>query len=187
MANESDLKYDGTQILLADHATDFGSAPATAANSLIIGSPTDYQLDLTSLTASGGARESAKIDFGDPRASMYILGACIEFASAPNDGDVVDFFLAGSPSATAATGNPANLTGADAAFTDTTGSLAQMQYVGSLTCRNNVLNISTQLGVFRPSYRYGILVVVNNADQAIAATMDETHITMTPLAYVPGA
>ena len=186
MADESDLKYDGTQLLFGDHATDFGAAPTTAANSIIIGTPTDVQIDLTSVAASGGARESAQFDFGDPRASMYIVDACVEFAVAPSDGDTVDFYLGMSPSATAATGNPGSLTGSDAAYTDTSGKLAQMKYIGSLTCENSTINIG-HVGRLQPSHRYGILVVVNNADQALHTVMDETHITLTPIAYVPGA
>lgn len=183
--NDTDLKYGATQLLFADHAADFGAAPATAANSLIIGTPTDVQIDLTGVAASGGARASTKTgDLGATRDPLYMVDACIEFAVAPTDGDTVDFYWAGSPSATAGTGNPAALTGSDAAFTDTSGLLGQMQYIGSLSCRNNVLNIG-HVGFLVPHHRYGILVVVNNADQALAGagSMDETHITLTPITY----
>lgn len=190
MANESDLTYDGNQLLFADHATDFGASPATAANSLLVGSQTDIQIDLTGVAASGGARQSAKsASLGDPRVSMYLFDACIEFETAPTDGGTVDFYWAGSPSATAATGNPGGATGSDAAFTDTEGNLNQMQFIGSMTVRNNVINIGF-VGILMPHHQYGSLVVVNNADQALRSTataMDETHITATPLAYVPGA
>lgn len=190
MANESDLKYDGNQLLFADHATDFGAASATAANSLLVGAQTDIQLDLTGVVASGGARQSAKSgDLGDPRVSMYRFDACIEFETAPTDGGTVDFYWGGSPSATAGTGNGAGLTGSDAAFTDTAGLLGQLTYIGSLVVRNNVICIG-HVGILRPDHQYGSLVVVNNADQALRSTataMDETHITATPLAFVPGA
>lgn len=183
MANEVLIKY-GTQLLFADHATDFGSAPATAANSLIIGTPTDVQLDLTGVAGSGGARESDKIgDLGDTRARLYAVDACLEFETAPTDGGRVDFYWAESPSATAGTGNAAGLTGSDAAFTDTAGNLAQMVRIGSLFVRNNVINIG-RVGLLAPQQRYGSLVVVNNTDQALRSTataMDETHITMTPI------
>lgn len=191
MANESDLKYDGNQLLFADHAADFSSGtPNTGSYSLLVGTQTDVQLDLTNLAASGGARESAKTaSLGDPRVSMYRVDACLQFETAPTDGKEVSFYWAGSPSSTSGTGNPGALTGVDAAYTATTGSLAQMQYIGSLMCRNNVINIG-YVGTFRPDHQYGILVVVNNADQALKSTataMNETHITLTPLAYVPGA
>lgn len=187
MVNETYIK-NGTQLLYADHAADFGAAPATAANSLIIGTPTDVQIDGTSVAASGGARQSAKsADLGDgTRGTYFRVDACVEFAVAPSDGDSVGFYWAGSPSPAAATGNPGGVTGSDAAFTDTTGNLAEMQYIGSLTCRNNVICIG-KVGAFIPEHRYGSLVIVNNADQAMHTAMDETHVTLTPIIYMPGA
>ena len=189
-ANDTKIKYGATQLVFADHATDFNNTPATAANSLIIGTPTEVQIDLTGVAASGGARESNKTaDLGDPRDAMYLVEACLEFETAPTDGGSVAFYWAGSPSGTAGTGNPGGLTGADAAFTDTTGNLAQMQFIGSLTVRNNVINIG-QVGFLQPWHRYGILVVVNNASTALRSTataMDETHITMTPVVLHPAA
>lgn len=183
MANEILLK-DGTQLLFADHATDFGAAPATAANSLIIGTPTDVQLDLTGVAATGGARESTKsADLGATHAQQYSVAACLEFETAPADGGGVDFYWAQSPNSTAGTGNPGGTTGSDAAFTDTVGNLGQMQYIGRLSARNNVINIGA-VGVFTPMFRYGMLVVVNNASTALRSTataMDETHIVMTPM------
>lgn len=182
MANEVLLKT-GVQFLFADHATDFGAAPATAANSLIIGTPTDVQIDLTGVAASGGARESAKGDLTTPWASKWAVHACLEFETAPTDDGAVHFYWGASPSSTAGTGNPGGLTGADAAFTDTPGNLGQMQRIGSLIVRNNVINIG-KVGAFTPHFQYGTLVVVNLTDQNLRSTataMDETHITMTEL------
>jgi len=183
MPNEY-LTKDGTQLLFADHATDFGAAPATAANSLIIGTPTDVQLDLTGVAATGGARASTKSgDLGSVKAPAYSVNACLEFETAPADGGSVDFYWALSPSVAAATGNPGGVTGTDAAFTDTAGNLGQMQPVGSLSLVNNVINIG-YVGTFVPRFRYGSLVVVNNGSTALRSTataMDETHIVMTPI------
>lgn len=183
MANEVLTKY-GTQLLFADHATDFGAAPATAANSLIIGTPTDVQIDLTGVAASGGARQSAKTgDLGATRAMVYAVDACLEFETAPADGGAVEFYWNASPNSTAGTGNSGGTTGSDAAFTDTTGNLGQMQFIGVLTVRNNVINIG-HVAMFAPAHRYGSLVVVNQASTALRSTataMDETHITMTPV------
>lgn len=182
MANEVLVKT-GSQWLFADHATDFGAAPATAANSLISGTPTDVQIDLTGVAASGGARASAKATLSTPWASMWSVDACIEFETAPTDGGAVHFYWAASPSSTAGTGNPGGLTGSDEAHTDTTGTLGQMIRIGSLIVRNNVICIG-HVGVITPPYEYGMLVVVNQADQALRSTataMDETHIVMTEL------
>ncbi|MGI9297086.1 MAG: hypothetical protein ACR2QC_04210 [Gammaproteobacteria bacterium] len=182
MANEVLVKH-GAQLLFADHATDFGSAPATAANSLIIGTPTNVQIDLTGVAASGGARQAAKADLTTPRALRWSVSACLEFETAPADGGEVGFFWASSPSSTAGTGNPGGTTGSDAAFTDTDGNLGQMQYIGSLYVRNNVINIGF-VGIFVPQFQYGNLVIVNRASTALRSTataMDETHIVMNEL------
>lgn len=182
MANEVLIKQ-GIQFLFADHATDFGAAPATAANSLIQGAPTDVDIDLTGVAAAGGARESDKLDLTTPWGARWSLDACVEFETAPSDGDTVEFYWAPSPNTTAATGNVGGLTGVDAAFTDTVGNLGQMVFVGSLLVRNNVINIG-HIGIISPPYQYGILLVVNNADQAFRSTataMDETHIVLTEI------
>ncbi len=182
MANEI-LQKIGLQLLFADHATDFGAAPATAANSLIIGAPTDVQIDLTGLAASGGAREAAKASLVTPWSSRWTVDACTEHETAPADGGVVVFYWAASPSSTAATGNPGGLTGVDAAFTDTAGILGQFQWIGSLLLRNNVINIG-HVGVFSPVFEDGILAIVNQGSTAMRSTataMDETHIVMTEI------
>lgn len=185
MATNDVLLRDGTQLLFADHAADFGAAPATAANSLIIGTPTDVQIDGTNLAAAA-ARQSAKTaDLGAARAYLYFVSACLEFASAPTSGGTVDFYWAESPSATAGTGNPAGVSGADAAYTGTSGdsladSLLVLTYIGSLILTADVINIGP-VGSFTPGYRYGSLVLVNNGSTGFHATvMDETHIVMTP-------
>lgn len=188
-ANDTKIKYGSPQFLFADHATDFGSAPATAANSLIIGTPTDVQIDLTGVAAAGGARASAKADLGDPRDIQFVVDACLEFETAPTDAGAVSFYWAGSPSGTAGTGNPAGLTGADEAHTDTNGTLGQMQFIGNLNVTNTVVSIG-QVGVFTPFHRYGMLVIVNQASTALRSTataMDETHITLTPIIPHPAA
>ena len=184
MASEGLLKYGTTQLLFADHSGDFGAAPTTAANSLIIGTPTDVQIDLTGVAATNGSRASAKTgDLGATRAPLYRVDACMESASAPTDGNVFSFYWGSSPSSTAATGNPGGLTGSDAAVTYAEGLVAQLTFIGDLAVRNNVINIG-YVGTFVPEHRYGILLVVNRTDQAlrsVATAMDETHITLTPI------
>ena len=180
--NAVKFKNDTPQLLFADHATDFGAAPATAANSLIIGTPTDVQMDLTGVAASGGAYQAAKADLGPSVWGEQVVYACLEFETAPTDAGTVAFYWAASPSGTAGTGNPGGTTGSAGSFTDTVGNLGEMQFIGLLPVRNNVIAIG-RVGIFLPDFRYGNLVVVNNADQALRSTataMDETHITMTP-------
>ena len=185
MTNEVILSHPTGQLLFDDHAGDFGAAPTTPANTLIIGAPTDIQINLTGIAAAGGARQSAKSASLGPRPPLYTVDACVEFETAPADGGTVDFWWGGSGNATAATGNPAGLTGTDAAFTDTSGNLGELQLIGSLAVRNNVIAIG-EVGFLMPRHQYGILVVVNNASTALRSTataMDETHITFTPVTY----
>ena len=192
MANEMIRQQKGGQIVFADHVTDFSSGtPATPANSLLTsGTPTTVQIDLTSVAASGSGRQSAKTTSlwsgtqNDEVAPYYRVDACVEFAIAPTDGGTVDFYWAGSPSATAGVGNPGTLSGTDATFTGTTGTLGQLQYIGSLVLDNALTNIG-HVGYFQPEFQYGMLVVVNNGDQALGAAMDETHIVATPYTFAP--
>ena len=186
MAYESDSTYDGEILLFADHATDFGADPATPANSLIKGTPTDVQMDMGGL-ASGDKWQSAKFDFGDPWPSIWSLEACIEFAVAPTAGEGVGFWINFSPSATAGTGNKGYATGTDATYTDGIASLNQMFFVGFLTCQSNVLNIGDVGRSFRPTHRYASLIAWNTTSQAFATTADEIHVVLSPTAYVPGA
>lgn len=185
MATNDVLTKTGVQFLFRD-PTDFDTAapflPATAANSLILtaANPTEVDIDLTGL-AVNGARESDKTDLTTPWASRWSVDACLEFATAPVDGGVVQFYWGASPISTAATGNPGGLTGTDADFTDTSGNLGQLDWIGNLTVRNNVINIG-HVGVILPRFQHGILLIVNLASTALhATTMDETHIVMTEI------
>lgn len=190
MSNESLIKNFGNIFLFADTNTDFISqAPGTAANSMILTgfSLTNVQLDTTSLAASGGAQQSAKVDFGSARPAKFIFDACIEFAAAVTAGGTVDFYLAPSNASTAATGNAGNTTGSDTAYTDETSLLGQMVFIGSLPCDDNSATQKGRIGIYVPDARYGNLVVLNNTSQNFNTDAVETHIVATPSVYYPGA
>ena len=174
----SNVQNTGTQIRFRD-STDFGP---TTANILTVGTPTDGQLDMTSVAATGGARASTKVDLGSPRPSLYKVRACLEHAATPTDGDTVSFYWAPSSSSTAATGNPGNVTGTDAAYTDTDGSLAQLQFIGVMTLRAATVNIG-EVGYLLPDEQYGSLVVVNNDGTAFHSDAAETHVVFDPVVY----
>ena len=128
MALPDSLKLTvGTAIVLADTT----HSPAAATN---LGTRTD-QINLTSLAALA-ARQSAKFDFTANRAPLYRMMAAIEFATAPAAGELVDFYLAFSPNATAANANPGGVSGSDAAYTGYSSNLAdslkQLTYIGSM-------------------------------------------------------
>jgi hypothetical protein len=123
----------------------------------------------------------------------YVLASVVEWETTPEiaAGETLDFYIGYSHSATAAVGNPANLTGADAAYTGMTGgtlaaSLKQLVFLGSQVM-DNVINtdmpqIDTAVATFTPRSRYGMLVVVNSAaSAALHSDMVETSFRIQPL------
>jgi len=184
MATSKILQVYGTQLLFADHATDFAAAPETAANSLIIGTPTDVQMNLSAIAAAAAwqsAKTATLAHTGTAFPIDYILGACLESTATPTAGGTFDFYWNGSPSATAASGNSGLASGADEAFA--IAGLPQLIFIGSMTVRAAVINIDANIGILRMPYLYGSLIVVNNTSAAMVADADadECHITLTPV------
>jgi len=184
MATNKMLQVYGTQLLFADHATDFAAAPETAANSLIIGTPTDVQMNLSAIAAAAAwqsAKTATLAHTGTAFPIDYILGACLESTATPAAGGTFDFYWNGSPSATAASGNSGLASGADEAFA--IAGLPQLIWIGSMTVRAAVINIDANIGILRMPYLYGSLIMVNNTNVAMVADADadECHITLTPV------
>lgn len=182
MANEV-LQKVGTQISFADHAGDF--APA-AANSLEQGTPTDVQLSLASV-ADDAARQSAKFDFGATRAAQFSLMAAMEIAATPVAGQTIEFYLAPSPDATAANGNPGGVSGSDAAYTgyssNLDNSLKQLLFIGAMVVTAQATG-TVQIGfigVFSPPERYGSLIVVNRSGASLHSDDVEIHVVIGPI------
>lgn len=183
MANEILVKV-GIQIIFADHATDF--VGGAAKTSLEQGTPTDVQLDLTSLADTAG-RESAKVDLGATRAPRYSVMVAFEMAATPAIGEIIELYWAPSPDATAANGNPMEIDGADAAAPSGIGTLLELvrvcQFIGNFVCNNDVTG-SVQggfIGVFSPAERFGILIVKNESGAAFHSDAVETHIVFNPI------
>lgn len=183
--NLSLVKY-GTQLLFADHATDFvGGQPATANNSLVVGTPTNVQMNL-SVLATAAMWQSAKTGSLIPGGlsawpEFWMLGACIENAATPTVNTTWRFYWNASPSGTAAVGNSGATSGTDSAYT--ADGLKRLIYIGAMTCRANVINIDAAIGILRMPHPYGSLVVLNNTGVGMTAdsVADETHITLTPI------
>ena len=178
---ESLVKY-GTQLLFADHATDFGAAPVSTANSLIIGTPTDVQMNVSVLNA-GAMWQSAKTATlartGSAWPLEWVFGACMESAT-PAAGKTFDFYWNASPSATAGTANAGGCSGTDLAYT--AASTAQLMFIGSLVCRATGINVDTNVGRIAIPHLYGSLVIHNNTAIAMVdAVADNIHFTLTPI------
>ena len=183
MTTQAVLQKYGTQLLFADHSGDFGAAPGTAANSLIVGSPTDVQMHCTGVAAAAG-RESAKTaslaHTGSAWPIEWVLGACTEHVATPSAGETVEFYWNASPSATAGTGNSGGATGLDSAYT--VAGKTQLILIGVLTLRAAVINIDADCGRLWMPHLYGSLVVVNVCPtKAMFTDMVEQHFTLTPI------
>lgn len=182
-------EQDGTpkQIVFADHATDFSP---TAANDLRISTDgsneTDVQLDLTSV-ADTAARQSAKVDLGANRAALYSIRAAFELAATPTAGEVIELYWAPSHSATAGTGNPANTSGSDAAYTGYSSNLSdsvkQLERIGTFVCTAQATTTVqvAECGIFSPTERYGSLIVKNESGAAFHSDAVESHIVFDPI------
>ena len=175
------------------------SAKITIGTPIVVADTTDYvdnqgmgtrtdQIDLTSL-AAGAARQSDKLDFTANMDLEYVLGASIEWATAPTAGETVDFYVSWSNSATAGTNNSGGVGGSDAAYTGYSSnlddSLKQLQYLGSMVATTQAtatVQIDSNVSTFTPRARYGTLVVVNNsAGDNFHSDAVEMAVRMTPL------
>ena len=158
-------------------------SPADAATNFTIGTPTDVALTLSGVV-DGAGRQSAKVDLGLNRDTVYQVLGCVDYTGeTPTAGTTVDYYWAPSTSGTAANGNVAGNSGGDAAAPDgALGSITlaefinQCQYIGSLAIHDGA---SVQNGevssAFVPLSRYGQLVVVNNGGDAFEADDVEMH------------
>ena len=182
-ANEVLHKAD-TQISFADHAADFSCS--VAASCLEQGTPTDVQLDMTSV-ADAAARQSAKVDLGATRPMEWALIAAVEMAATPTTGEVIEFYWNSSPDSTAANGNSGYTTGSDAAYAGGVATLAegvaQLDFIGVLVCSADATTTvqTAVIGTFSPRARYGSLVVKNESGAAFHSDAVETHMVMNPV------
>ena len=174
MANEILIK-SGTPVVWAD-SVDYAGDGGTRT----------HQIDLTDL-ANAAARQGAKADLGVTRAKRYGVTLCVEMAVAPAAGAVIGRYWAASPHATPATMNPGGCSGADAAYTGTTGgsldeSLPQLQFIGNLVLTPDAdPNLHIQVFTLFPLHRYGMPVIDNNSGQAMHSDAIECFVALTPL------
>lgn len=146
----------------------------------------DAAITLASLANAAG-RQSVKLDLGASRAAQYRVKASFEIAATPTAGNTIDLYWAPSESATAGTDNPANVTGADAAYagysSNLTASIKQLIFIGSFVCTAQATGTVqyAEVGRFSPPSRYGSLVVVNNSGAALHSTDTNQAISLIPI------
>ncbi len=175
------------QIVFADHAGDFSP---TAANDLRIttdgSKEADYDIEVANV-ADDAARQSVKADLGENRAAEYTVRAAFEFAATPTAGKTIDLYWAPSHKSAAGTGNPANVSGADEAYSgyssNLDASLVQLEFIGSFVVTTQITTTVqvAEVAVFSPSERYGSLVIVNRAAAAFHSDDVESHVVFDPI------
>ena len=178
MATEILIK-NSTPVVWAD-TTDYSPSAGT------IYTRTD-QIDLTSI-ADTAARQGAKVNLGATRASAYRIRFCPELNVAPASGAAIYVYFAFSNSATAGLDNPTGITGADAAYTGTTGDSivdSVKQLVGPFTyvCTSDVAPISLpmDIGILYPTQQYVTPVVWNESGQALEGDAVEMFLAAIPI------
>jgi hypothetical protein len=179
MATEILIK-NGTPIVWAD-TTDYNPAAG------VIWART-HQLDLTSL-ATTAAQQGAKADLGATRAAAFTVRLCPEFDVAPASGLQIAVYFSLSKSATAGLDNPGFLTGADAAYTGTTGDsiadsvkLMNGPYVYNTTSDVAPISLPANIGILYATERYVSPVVFNIATgQAFEGDAVEMFLALDPI------
>ena len=190
MALPDSVKFvDGTSYIFA-YDTDWPASPTQGWSATV-----DAEIDMGSLADAAG-RQSAKCDLTANRDTEYKVELSVETDVDPDAGSSVDVYCGYSDSATAGTGNPAQLSGTDAAYTGgTAGTLAegllQLEFVGSLALQvTSDGDGEPQVGVIgriRPHARYMMIVVVNNSGQALGSggtgLADELAVRVTGITH----
>jgi len=175
----------GTPIILAD-STDYNPTAGTG----LTGTRT-HQLDLGGI-ASGAYRQSAKFDFfagGSSCPEWWFCRAAIVPASAPTAGLSAEIFLAFSDDGTAANNNPGNLSGSDGAYTGYGGAAGDAdEQIGGQFLRLGAVVFSADsdthigdIGRFPVLARYGIVVVRNSLNVALATSAAQMSVQLWPI------
>lgn len=174
----------GQQVVFADYSGDFNPA---ADNSPIVGAHGDadikVQLSMADV-ANGAGRESAKADLGANRPSLYDVQAAFEFVAA-NSGEVVALYWLPSNRSAASEGNVHSVGGADAGAPSGFGDLSELTkaatVIGNFICTDDATTVvqMKSVGIFVPTTRYGILLVVNESGGAIHSDDVECCVVFT--------
>jgi len=164
-------------------------SPADSGTNWTQGTPTDVVLTLASV-ADGAGRQSAKVDLGANRHTLYEVLGCVDFTGeTPTSGNTVDYYWLPSTSTSTGNGNVAGNSGSDAAApggTTPTGlTVAEFAamgiYIGSLVVSDDAAVQNGYVGAFSPPTRYGQLLVINNSGDAFEADDVEMHQVMNPV------
>lgn len=191
-------EMDGTpkQLVFADHSGDFSPTAANDLRKTTDGSQeTDVQMASASTASvavgsatTTGACQSAKADLGENRADEYAIRMAVELAATPTAGNAIYLYWAPSQSNTSGNGNAGGVTGSSGAYTglsnNNDASLKQLGNpvgIGIVTAQATGTVQVLECGRFRPTERYGSLVVRNAAGSAFHSDDAEIHVVFDPI------
>ena len=112
---------------------------------------------------------------------------CAEWqVAAPTTNTTLDLYHGPSEQSTALNGNPAYLSGSDAAYTGSPATLSeglsQLQFIGPLVLTADIEFQIGDVGILVPTARYCIIVGVNKGGQVLCDTDDvESAIALTAI------
>lgn len=143
-------------------------------------------LTMTSV-ANNAARQSDKCDFGATRAPRYAVFAEVELAATPTAGNVIEFWLGPSSSATAGTDNLGGLGGSDAAYSgyssNLDASILQLIRIGDLVVTAQATTTVQKgfVGYCTIPQRYAQLVVYNKSGAAFHSAATNVSFRFVPV------
>ena len=141
----------------------------------------DYAITLTSL-ANAAARGGAKGDLGAYWAQRWAVVLLSAVGSAATNGNMLELYWAGSPSATAGTENAGGASGTDASFATPAEYKLQLLPIGNLVLSNAAgTAVQEQIFEFYPRLRYGMPVLVNSSGQTLSGTAGNHEIRLIPI------
>ena len=155
----------------------------TGNNDLSTGTPTTVDLTLdeggTGL-ADTAAANSDQVDLGSLLPLEIMVLAAIEWFAAVTAGNSVDFYWSGSANSGVGVGNPGGVDGVDGLYTGTGDggtdeeAVKNMIFIGSMITETHTAGHVqiAHIGNFRPTVRYGQLIVVNNSGTTLCGTDD---------------
>ena len=179
MATNNILQATGTVLI-------FANSTYSPGTNTTLGTLTD-DIDAAGLT-TGQAREGVKADLLAVHAPFFSVDMTTELATDPAAGGSMDLYWGESHSASAAVGNMAGLTGADADYAGYSvhtlaESLKHLTYIGSLPMgvQNEADGVVIgHVGVFSAFQRYGVLVIHNNTSVTLQSDSIEMAVRFTP-------
>lgn len=168
---------------------DTAGLQSTASEITVKSSGGTAAITMTSV-ANSAARQSAKIDFGTPRARRYLLVAEVELAATPTAGLSIEFYGGWSNSATAGTDNPGGASGSDAAYagysSNLDASLKQLTYLGDLVVTTQATATVQRgiVGIVEIPTQYVCLVVYNKSGAAFHSSATNVAFRFIPIVDV---